>query len=266
MNPTLKTARKTKYTRNRSNHRSIQPNEYSRKHYMAKSPSAPALKIMILFISHAAENMAEDIEHTITWEDIKLYLKDLKLTQTSIKSYFQELTSTNIIYEGDDAWGSSAILSKAYCYQNTRTSNQIQIKFQFGQGFREAAKNSNGYTMLDIPYMMKFKKKYSITLYELLASYINLKHTSAKTYDFEYLRKLLGIPTKSSYTNYEVVSKCLLPALEEIDKIPYIDIHIHLTKKGQKYTHVTFHFDTHYKRKNIKKNHMGDPIGVTRIE
>ncbi len=265
MNKTLATAQKTKYTRNTSKHRTVQPNEYSRSHYIEKAPSLIALKILQLFISHAANQMSDDIEHTIPWEDITNYLKKKKLSQTSIKKYYNELVGTLVIYEGKDSWGSSTILSKCYTYLNSRTSNQIQIKYKFGQGFRDAAKESNGYTMLDIPYMMNFELKYSIPIYELIASYINIPRLKHKTFEIEHFKKLIGVNPKSTWSNGNFITRCVNPSLEEIAKIPYIEINTHLTKKGQKYTHITFYFDTHYKRRKNKKDHMGNPIGTVNI-
>ncbi len=261
----LKTAEKTKYLINKPTHKSVVPNAYARKHYVKKPISLTALKILHLLISHAAGEMSDDIQHTITFNDINHYLKKHNLTQNSIEPYFVELSETSVRFADKKTWGVSSIITEAYCTYDPAVSKYIFINYRFGLGFRSAAKEAKHYTMLDIPAMMKFKKKYSIPLYELLASYVNLKHSSTKSFTFDEIRNSLGIPKDSSYTNYQILRECIYPAMKEISRIPYIDIGLTLGKKGIKYTSLLFFFDSHYKRKNIKKDHMGDPIGTVKI-
>ncbi len=153
----------------------------------------------------------------------------------------------------------------ADAYAFTPNKGDIHIEFKFGRGLREAYAESKNYTMLDLPFVMQFKKRYSIRLYMLICSFINLKQTH-REFDFDELRHHLGIHQKSRYSNCSLLHDCIESALKEINEIPYIDVHINVPKHGQKFLYVDFIWETKYKRRFIKQDHLGLPLGNDVLE
>ncbi len=260
---TIETLQKTKKLRGQKFAKGVLPNSLSQSYIIEGKPSVIALKIFHIFLDKASDKIIDDTSHHISLNEISHLIPSGKFSSYSLELYFKDLAKTIVIFRTPDVIGVSPLIS--YAYATRYTNGEVILEYKFGHVLRAAYKNSPNYTMLDLPYVMRFKKRYTIRLYMLICSLINLKK-STQTFEFDEMRLHLGVPLKSSYTNANLIYDCILPALKEINEIPYIDINFHSPKHGQKFTNLVFSWDTHYKRRFIKKDHLGKSLGNSVLE
>ena len=94
------------------------------------------------------------------------------------------------------------------------------------------------YTQYPLMNILLLKSKYSIRLFELLASFEN---QGTFNMSIEYLRKHIGATdvTYNNVTNF--YRRILLPSIDEINRFTTLKIELfNLVKTGRKYTHIDF--------------------------
>lgn len=114
--------------------------------------------------------------------------------------------------------------------------------------------NKGNYTQYELLYTLPMKSKYSIRLYELLKSWIDLKNSKASNkfravkqeFDLDDLRKRLGIEDISSYAQFrELKRRVLDPAIKEVNE--YTDITTTYLKLCKGRTVTGLQFEVKYK-------------------
>lgn len=95
------------------------------------------------------------------------------------------------------------------------------------------------FTQYQLLWTLQFRSKYSIRLYELINSYVNL--IGEKTFELEEIKKLLGAENHKTYFNF--YNRALAPALKEINDESNIWVEIETIKTGRAITHITFYFE-----------------------
>lgn len=101
------------------------------------------------------------------------------------------------------------------------------------------------FTEIRIDYPLKFKKQYSVRLYELLCSYhFHKNDTYSRTFEIEELKDELLMTMEDSKEKYldlkDFRKRCLYPAIEEINLTTDKHIAISYRKMGRQITHIQF--------------------------
>ena len=75
-------------------------------------------------------------------------------------------------------------------------SNDLLVTWWFGGAFREMAEKSCHWAILDRQTVFALSSKYSILLFQHIASLVNLDHVASKTFTVPELRAVLGCRTE----------------------------------------------------------------------
>lgn len=115
-------------------------------------------------------------------------------------------------------------------YSEEDATGDLLVKWTFRQTFRNMARDSNHWEILDQQAVFHLGSKYSVLLFQHIASLQNLKHKNSKRFSILELRALFGIP-KGTLSCFADLNKwAIQPAMTEINS----DLtRLHLT--------VTFH-------------------------
>ncbi len=258
-------AARRKLTKSASN-KTVVPAEYARSHVIKNPPPLAALKVIHLLMQHAAGEMHLDKKHRILLSEINQLNGVHKYSKKEITDIFIDIQGTSIAYDTDTDWAVGSLLDYARTDIPNPKTNQITVTYEFGTIFKEVAAQSDHWAMMQQTAINKFKRKYSLIIYEYLSSFQELKYKKSETFTFPEMRMLLGIPTGKIKRNPDLVKQVLKPAIREINK--YVDslyLTLHTEKQGRNFTKITIFWETLKHRKSIKKDHMGDPIGTTKI-
>lgn len=95
------------------------------------------------------------------------------------------------------------------------------------------------YTRYALEWVLDMKSKYGIRLYELLASYLNIK--TVQRYDIDELRHLLGCENYSAYSDFR--KYVLEPAVKDINDASNIYATYKVIKNGRRVSEIEFTVD-----------------------
>lgn len=176
--------------------RTVLPAEVAQGVYMENAPSLRALKLMHLMIGRAAGRMADDVMHEMRLSDIRKIDGMAHHDQKSLKPLFAELRAATIIYDRPErsSWTIGGLLDEATVDYRHEHAGDVVISWAFGRTFRRMAEASNHWAILDRYSVFHLGSKYSVLLFQHIASLQNLKHVSSKTFTVPELRAVLGVP------------------------------------------------------------------------
>jgi hypothetical protein len=200
MGKTIKVAADRAYDQTKT----ILPSEVAQGVYMENAPSLRALKLMHLMIGKAGGRMADDVQHTMRLSDIRKIDGMKNHDRSSIAPLFGELRAATIIHAQID-------------YQEEATAGDLVVSWFFGRTFQRMARESDHWAILDRQAVFHLGSKYSVLLFQHIASLQNLKHVTSKRFNVSGLRALFGIP-KGKIERFGTLSQRVLkPAIAEIN-------------------------------------------------
>lgn len=93
------------------------------------------------------------------------------------------------------------------------------LTYSFDKRLIAILETSQVWGRLDIPVLLGFNSKYSVSFYENIAQLTGLKYKSSYTYDLEEFRQLLGVQ-EGKYPRYGELNKHIIkPCVEEINAL-----------------------------------------------
>ena len=225
--------------------KTVLPAEVARGVYIENPPSAEALKLMHLLINKAAGRMAEDRHHELRLAEIKAIKGMRNHSRDTLRSLFKELRSTVLIY--DDTKEQCEIIGgfmDEVCLDYRHEVNHdLLIKWYFSRTFRRMAAASCHWAIMDRQTIFALSSKYSILLFQHIASLKNLSHINSKTFTIPELRAVLGIEDgrleRFSHTN----RRALQPCLSEISQLSRLTLWAELHKVGRSVASVTIFWE-----------------------
>ena len=201
--------------------KTVLPAEIAQGVYMQHAPSLKALKLMHLMIGTAEGRMADDVRHEFRLSDVKKIEGMQNHTRTSLTPLFEELRAATM-REGDPANNDAAIiigglLDYAVLDRKDPISGDTLLSWYFGRQFRNIAERSNHWAILDRQAVFHLGSKYSVLLFQHIASLQNLKHVNSKRLTVPALRAILGVQDGklARFANFK--AKAITPAIEEIN-------------------------------------------------
>ena len=184
--------------RARDQTKTVLPAEVARGVYIANPPGAEALKLMHLLIGEAGGRMADDVRHELRLADIKKIDGMRNHTRATLRQLFVKLAGTVMVF--DDTEGRCEIiggfLDRAKLDYGHEVSDDLLVTWWFGGAFREMAEKSCHWAIMERQTIFALSSKYSILLFQHIASLTALDHITNKTFTVLELRVVCGVPDK----------------------------------------------------------------------
>jgi|TARA_R110002072_G_C7961812_1_gene533981 hypothetical protein len=199
--------------------KTVLPGEVAQGVYMQHAPSLKALKLMHLMIGTAGGRMADDVTHEMRLSDLKKIEGMDNLTRARIVPLFAELHAATIIHDDIEKMRVTigGLLDETTVDYRHEVSGDILIKWGFGRMFRRMAQDSNHWAILDRQAVFHLGSKYSVLLFQHIASLQNLKHVTRKRFTVEELRAVFGIPEGKVKRFADLKKDVIVPAIAEIN-------------------------------------------------
>lgn len=199
--------------------KTVLPAEVARGVYIENPPGAEALKLMHLLIGKAGGRMAEDVRHELRLADIKKIDGMRNHSRTTLRKLFIELAGAVIVFDDTEAQCEiiGGFVDRAKLDYRHEVSDDLLVAWWFGGAFREMAEKSYHWAIMDRQTVFALSSKYSILLFQHVASLVNLDHITSKTFTVAELRAVLGVPDGKLKRWNDVNNFALTPAISEIN-------------------------------------------------
>lgn len=221
--------------------KTVLPAEVARGVYIENPPGAEALKLMHLLIGKAGGRMAEDVRHELRLADIKKIDGMRNHSRATLRKLFIELAGAVIVFDDTEAQCEiiGGFLDRAKLDYRHEVSDDLLVAWWFGGAFREMAEKSCHWAILDRQTVFALSSKYSILLFQHVASLVNLNHVTSKTFTVAELRAILGVPDSKLDRFSNLNTWALKPAIAEINQISRLTLTATPNKIGRTVASVT---------------------------
>lgn len=108
------------------------------------------------------------------------------------------------------------------------------LNYSFDKRLIEILNDSAVWGKIAIPVLMAFTSRYSISLYENIAQFVNLSYITSHTYTLEEFRTVMGVPVGKYKTFGELNLHVIKPAVAEVNALASFGLHILPVKSGKK--------------------------------
>ena len=131
------------------------------------------------------------------------------------------------------------MLDHAILNRKDPISGDTLLSWFFGRMFLDMAENSNHWAILDRQTVFHLSSKYSVLLFQHVASLANLDRMNAKTFTVPELRALLGVPEGKLSRFSNLNTWALKPAIDEINHLSRLNLTVTPKKIGRTVASVT---------------------------
>ena len=245
--------------------KTVLPAEMARGVYMRNAPSLAALKLMHLMIGTAGGRMADPVRHEIRLSDIRKIDGMDNHTRASLTPLFEELRAV-VIRDGDPADDAQRVivgglLDHAVLDRKDPISGDTLLSWFFGRMFLEMAERSNHWAIIDRQTVFHLSSKYSVLLFQHVASLVNLDRISAKTFTVPELRALLGV-AEGKIKRFANLKKDVLDlAISEINQLSRLTLTATPNKIGRTVASVTIAWEVKDDPAPAKRELQGHSAG-----
>nr|WP_011579044.1 replication initiation protein [Sphingobium yanoikuyae]BAE97715.1 replicase [Sphingobium yanoikuyae] len=196
---------------------------------------------MHLLIGKAGGRMAEDVRHELRLADIKKIDGMRNHTRATLRRLFIELAGAVIVFDDTEAQCEiiGGFLDRAKLDYRHEVSGDLLVAWWFGGAFREMAEKSCHWAILDRQTVFALSSKYSILLFQHVASLVNLEHVASKTFTVAELRALLGVQDGKLGRFSNLNQRVLQPAIAEINQTSRLTLTATPRKIGRTVASVT---------------------------
>jgi plasmid replication initiation protein len=180
-----------------------------------------------ILLNHAWGKDLLSHQHAFTISTTELKHEDQ--TNQRLKRTLRRLQQTLVIAvqsNGDEV--TSQLLG------STRVKPNGDLTYSFPSELSALLKDSSVFAKLDLEVMKSFSSKYAFALYEAVSRRINLSHKFIEELDIEDIRDILGVEDGKLTTHYNLRTKAIEPAVNEVNAITPYQVTIIPKKKGRK--------------------------------
>lgn len=243
--------------------KTVLPAEVARGVYMRNAPSLQALKLMHLMIATAAGRMAEDVQHDLRLSDIRRIDGMRNHDRASLTPLFEELRAAVMTFDDQTAMRVTigGLLDEALIDYRHEVSGDLLVSWFFGRTFRRMAEQSNHWAILDRQTVFHLASKYSVLLFQHVASLVNLEYVSAKTFTVPELRALLGVPEGTLDRFADFNRRAVFPAVAEINQLSRLTLTATPNKVGRAVASVTIAWEAKGDPRAAKRELSASKIG-----
>ena len=219
----------------------VLPAEVARGVYIKNPPSAAALKLLHLMINVSGGRMADEIKHDMRLSDIHKIDGMRKHDRASITPLFAELAAAALINDDTEKMllTIGSLVDDARIDYRHEASGDLVVSWWFGRTFRRIAEQSNHWAIIDRQTVFSLSSKYSILLFQHIASLVNMSHVQSKAFTVAELRSLLGVQDTKLKQFSHLRTRALQPAIDEINQTSRLTLEATYQKTGRTVTNVT---------------------------
>ncbi len=183
-------------------------------------------------IAEAGAKACEDVQHHIPIRTLRGSHKGGERVKDSIERLMTTLVHVPVTGRN----GKPATL-RVQLLSDTTTSDDDddptgEVAYAFSPGLRSVIKNSFYWGRLRSQVMFAFTSKYSLALYELTTSRINLKHKDSQIFGMAEMRALLGVADDKLKLNSDFLRYCIQPAVIEVNGLSDFDVELEPIRRG----------------------------------
>lgn len=221
--------------------KTVLPAEMARGVHMRNAPSLRALKLMHLMIGTAGGRMADEVEHRMRLSDIRKIDGMAHHDRASLTPLFAELAAAVIEYDDPEQMVVTigGLMDEARIDYRPEASGDLLVSWWFGRTFRRMAAESNHWAILDRQTVFHLGSKYSVLLFQHIASFKEYDHITAKTFTVPELRAVLGIPEGKLERFSNLNQRVIQPSIAEINQLSRLTMTATPNKVGRTVASVT---------------------------
>ena len=243
--------------------KTVLPAEVARGVYMRNTPSLQALKLMHLMIATAGGHMAEEVQHDIRLSEIRRIEGMKNHDRASLTPLFEELRAAVLTFDDPEAMEVTigGFLDEAVIKYRHEVSGDILVSWYFARTFRRMAEESNHWAILDRQTVFHLGSKYSVLLFQHVASLAGLEFVREKTFTIPELRALLGVPEGQQKRFADLNRNCLQMALSEINQLSRLTLTVRPNKIGRTVASVTIGWQENGDPREAKRELAASKVG-----
>lgn len=243
--------------------KTVLPAEVARGTYMQNAPSLQALKLMHLMIGTAGGRMADEVQHEIRLSDIRKIEGMNNHSRTSLTPLFEELRAAVLTQDDPEKMAVTigGLLDEARIDYRSEASGDLVVSWWFARTFRRMAAESNHWAILDRQTVFHLGSKYSVLLFQHVASLVNLDRVQSKTFTVPELRALLGVTAGKLDRFANLKAWALTPAIAEINQLSRFTLTATPNKIGRTVASVTIGWQVKADPKEAKQELARPKVG-----
>ena len=243
--------------------KTVLPAEMARGVHMRNAPSLRALKLMHLMIGTAGGRMADEVEHWMRLSDIRKIDGMAHHDRASLTPLFAELAAAVIEYDDPEKMVVTigGLMDEARIDYRPEASGDLLVSWWFGRTFRRMAAESNHWAILDRQTVFHLGSKYSVLLFQHIASLVNLDRITTKTFTVQELRAVLGIPEGKIARFANLKKDVVDPAIAEINQLSRLTLTTTSNKIGRTVASVTIGWEVKADPTPAKRELQGHSAG-----
>lgn len=221
--------------------KTVLPAEMARGVYMRNAPSLQALKLMHLMIATAGGRMGDEVQHELRLSDIRAIEGMKNHDRASLTPLFEELRAAVLTHDDPAAMvvRIGGLLDEALVDYRHEVSGDLLVSWYFGRTFQRMARESNHWAILDRQTVFHLGSKYSVLLFQHIASLTGLDHVHGKSFTIPDLRAVLGVPEGKLTRFADLNRRALTPAIAEISQLSRLTLTATPNKIGRSVASVT---------------------------
>lgn len=221
--------------------KTVLPAEMARGVYMRNAPSLQALKLMHLMIATAGGRMGDEVQHELRLSDIRAIDGMKNHDRVSLTPLFEELRAAVLTHDDPSAMvvRIGGLLDEALVDYRHEISGDLLVSWYFGRTFQRMARESNHWAILDRQTVFHLGSKYSVLLFQHIASLTSLDHIQHKNFTIPDLRAVLGVAEGKLMRFADLNRRALTPAIVEISQLSRLTLTATPNKIGRSVASVT---------------------------
>jgi len=162
-------------------------------------------------------------------------------SRATLRKLFIELAGAVIVFDDTEAQCEiiGGFLDRAKLDYRHEVSDDLLVAWWFGGAFREMAEKSYHWAIMDRQTVFALSSKYSILLFQHVASLVNLDHVTSKTFTVSEMRAVLGVPDEKLKRWTHLNRDAIQPAIAEINQTSRLTLTATPRKVGRTVASVT---------------------------
>lgn len=243
--------------------KTVLPAEVARGIIIRNIPSLQGLKLMHLLIATAGGRMADDVRHELRLADIRNIEGMQHHDRASMQNLFEELSSMVMVYDDPKTMLTTmgGLLDHTVINYRNEVNGEVLVSWYFGRMFREMAAQSNHWAILDRQTVFHLGSKYSVLLFQHIASFEQYKHITSKTFSVSELRALLGVTEGKLERFANLNARAIQPAIEEINHLSRFTLTATPKKNGRTVVGITISWAVKADRAPVAKELCASKVG-----
>lgn len=243
--------------------KTIFPAEVARGIIIRNVPSLQGLKLMHLLIASAGGRMADDVRHELRLADIRNIDGMKHHDRATIQSLFEELSGMVMVYDDQKSMLTTmgGLLDHTVINYRNEVDGEVLVSWYFGRMFREIAAQSDHWAILDRQTVFHLGSKYSVLLFQHIASYVPYKHINSKSFTVAELRAVLGVPEGKLGRFADLNKWALQSAIAEINQLSRFTLTVTPKKIGRTVDQVTISWEVKADPSEVKRELRTSSVG-----